>query len=170
MVLINPEKSIIREANLSPFHGLDLIRIFSGKPHTKAEILSSCHERANNCVFPKNCIILKIICPLTLILQGGIAFFVVFSTIFRIFWKTARNGKKCATLPDLKKYSGFPEKSIIWSNKLACFHETSRRRMFSGKPHDLSFELLSSRSVGFICYVLRKNEEFGFRNNCLVIM
>jgi len=52
-------------------------------------------------VFPKNRRISKKTCPLTLILQGGIAYFSIFSAKFMISRKIALNEKKSIILPDL---------------------------------------------------------------------
>jgi len=115
--------------------------------------------------FPKNRHIPEIIRSLTLILQGGIAYFAVFSIRFRISLKIARNEKKSIALPDLKRDSGFSEKSIIWPNNLTCFHGTVRNRMFSEKSLILNRELMSSKCVEFICYKLKKLDNLAFRFN-----
>ena len=140
MVLIISEKSIIREKKISSFHRLGFIKMIYKKSHAQPEILSSCHEVENILCFPKNRRIPEIIRSLTLILQGGIAYFLVFSIRFRISLKIARNEKKSITLPDLKRDSGFSEKSIIWPNNLMCFHGTVRNRMFSEKSLILNRE------------------------------
>jgi len=107
MALISSEKSIIREKKLSSFHRLGFIKMIYKKLHAQPEILSSCHELENILGFPKNRRIPEIIRSLTLILQGGIAYFLVFSIRFRISRKIARNEKKSIALPDLKRDSGF---------------------------------------------------------------
>jgi len=112
--------------------------------------------------FPKNRCIPEIICSLILILQGGIAFFAIFSTEFRISRKIARNGKNLVTLPDLKRDSGFPEKSLIYKKNLTCFHEIIHDRMFSERSQDFSFELMSIKYVGFIYHELEKIKNLGF--------
>jgi len=101
MAMINPEKSIIREKKLSPFHRLDFIRMIYKKSHAQPENLPSCHEMGKSFVFPKNRRISEITCPLTLILQGGIAYFSIFSGRFMISRKIALNEKKSIVLPDL---------------------------------------------------------------------
>jgi len=101
MALINPEKSIIREKKLSPFHRLDFIRMNYKKSHAQPENMPFCHEMGKSFVFPKNRRISEKICPLTLILQGGIACFAIFSARFTISRKIARNEKKSIALPDL---------------------------------------------------------------------
>ena len=127
------------------------------------KICPYCHEMGKSFVFPKNRRIPEIIRSLTLILQGGIAFFAIFSTISTISWKIARNEKKSITLPDLKRDSGFSEKSIIWPNNLTCFHEMVHNRIFSGKSNILNRELMSSKCVEFIFYKLKIMKNLGFR-------
>jgi len=100
-----------------------------------------------------------------LILQGGIAYFLVFSIRFRISREIARNEKKSILLPDSKRHSGFSEKSIIWPNNLTCFYGTVRNRMFSEKSLILNRELMSSKCVEFICYKLKKLHNLAFRFN-----
>jgi len=160
MAVMNPGKSIIRRKNLLPFHRLDFIRMIYKKSHTQANNLSSCHEMENNCVSLRNRTILEIICHLTPILQGGIAFFAVFRAMFRFSRNIARIKNKSVALPDLRRDSGFPKKSLILRTNLSSFHGVVRDRMISGKPYDSNCELMSSRCVGFICYVLRKIEYF----------
>ena len=113
IALKSSEKSIIREKKLSSFHRLAFIKMIYKKSHAQPEILSSCHGVENILGFPKNRRIPEIIRSLTLILQGGIAYFAVFSIRFRISRKIARNEKKSIALPDLKRHSGFSGKSII---------------------------------------------------------
>ena len=156
MTLITPEKSIIRERRLPSFHGLNSIRIFTAKSYGQAKILSSCHGTRNSFVFPKNRRIPEIICLFTPILQGGIAFFAVFAVAFRFFRKIARNGNKSVVLLDLKKDMGFPRKSLISRNNLLPFYKMVCSRIFFDKSHDSNSELMSSRGVGIIRYVLRK--------------
>lgn len=102
MALMNPEKTIIRRRNLLPFHRLDFIRMIYNKSHTQAKNLPSCHEMENNCVFPRKRTIPEKTCLLTPILQGGIAFFAIFSRRFAFSHKTARNGNKSALLSGLR--------------------------------------------------------------------
>jgi len=165
MALINSGELIFRERNLSPFHGLDFIRMIYKKSHDQPENLSYCHETKNSFVFPKNRRISKIIRSLTLILQGGIAFFAIFSTMFRFSRKIVRNGNKSVILPDLRRRLGFPRKSFISRNNLSPLHDTIHNRMISEKSHDLSYGLMSSRCVGIICYVLRKIKYSMFQIN-----
>ena len=150
MALMNPEKSMIRRKNLLPFHRLDFIRMIYNKSHTQAENLPSCHEGENNCVFPRKCTIPENICHLTPILQGGIAFFAVFSIKCRLCQEIARNGKKYVALPDSGKDLGLSEKSLISRNNLLLFHEMIHNRMLSEKSHDLNFNSMSINYVGFI--------------------
>lgn len=165
MALISSEKSIIREKKLSPFHGLDLIQVIYKKSHAQPKILSSCHEIEDILGFPKNRCISEVIRSLTLILQGGIAFFAIFSTELRFFRKITRNEKKSVALPDLKRDLDFPEKSLICLINSICFHEIIHGRIFSDKSHDLSYELMSINCVGFICYNLREVEYSMFQIN-----
>jgi len=150
MALINSGKSIIRERNLSSFCGPDSINMICNKSHAQPEILSSCHEIENIGVFPQNRTILNIICLLTPILQGGIAFFAIFSTRLRFSSKFAQNEKESVVLPDSEEDLGFPGKSLIFKNNLSSFREVIRNRMISGKSHSLSSDLMSSRCVGII--------------------
>jgi len=156
MVSISSEKSIIPGKNLSPFHGLDFIRMIHEKSHAQAENLASCHEMGKSFVFLRNRRIPEKIRFLTLILQGGIAYFAIFLTRFRFSQEIARNEKKSVVLPDLRRDLGFPKKSLILRNNLSPFHEMLFNRMISKKSHDSSFELMYSKCVGIICYVLRK--------------
>ncbi len=165
MALINHKILIIRGLNLLSFHGLDFIRVFQEKSYAQAKYLSSYHETRNSFVYSENRRIPKKNCLLTPILQGGIAFFAIFSTMFRFFQKTARNGKESIVLPDLRQDSGFPRKSLILRTNLSPFHEMVRNRMFLGKSHDSSSELMSSRYVGNICYILRIVEYSMFQIN-----
>ena len=126
------------------------------KSHAQPEILASCHEEENNCVFPKNRTIPEKICLLTLILQGGIAFFAIFSLRCRISPKIARNEKESVTLPDLKKDLGFSDKSLISQNDLMSFHGMDHGRMFYNKSHNSNSDLMSSNYVVYIYCVLRK--------------
>ena len=155
MAFINPKKSIIRETNLSPFHKVELIRMFSEKSYAHPGNLSSCHETGNIVDFPTNRRIPEKTCPLSLILQGGIAFFAVFSSGFRFSSIIARNEKESVALSDVKWDSGFPQKSLILRNNLLPFYGMARDRMFSEKSHDSSFELISSRCVRFNCYIFK---------------
>ena len=150
MVLINSGKSIIQGNNLSSFHGLNLIRMIYKKSHAQPENLLSCHGTENIVGFPINRRIPEKICPLTLILQGGIALFAVFATEFTLSWKIVRNGKKPVALPDSEQRLRFPDKSLILRTNLLSFHGMVRDRMISKKSHDLSSELMSSRYIGII--------------------
>ena len=165
MALINSDESLIRERNLWSFYRLNFIRMIYKKTHTQSENLSSCHEKENNCVFPRNRSVSEIICHLTLILQGGIAFFAVFSPGFRFSLIIVRNGKQSIVLPDLGKDSGFPDKSLISQNDLMPFHRMNHDRMFYNKSHILNSDLMSSKCVVFICYVSKKNEYSMFQIN-----
>lgn len=165
MALINSEELIIRKRNLSPFHGLNPIRMIYKESHTQPGNLSSCHEIKKPFVFLKNRHISRIICHLTLILQGGIALFAIFSTRFRFSQEIAQNGKESVALPYLGKDLGFSKISFISRNNLLSFHEMACDRMFSGKSHNLNSELMSSRCVGYFHYVLRKIEYFIFQIN-----
>ncbi len=165
MALINSGKLIIRERNLSSFHRSSSIRIFSDKSHIHPEILPSCHEIGKIGVFGENRRIPEKICLLTPILQGGIAFFAVFSLGLRFSPKTARNGNKSVVLPDLRKRLGFSRKSLISQNDLMSSYGMNHDRMFYNKLHDLNFDLMSSKCVGFICYVLKKSEYSMFQIN-----
>jgi len=165
MTLINYKNSIIRGKNLSAFHRLGFISIIYKKSHAQTETLPSCHEVGNIKVFPKNRPISEKICHLTLILQGGIAFFAIFSTQFGFSRKTARNERKSVALPDVNQDLGFPKKSIIWSNNSMWFHEMVRGRIFPKKSHDSNSELMSIKCVGFICQILRKVDYSMFQIN-----
>ena len=165
MALINSEESIIRERNLSPFHGLNPIRMIYKKSHKQPDNLSPYHEIKKSFVFPENRHISGKICHLTPILQGGIALFAIFSTRFRFSQKITRNRKKSFALPYLGKDLGFLEKSLICSRDLMCFYDMIHNRMFPEKSHDSNSELMSSGYVEFIYYVLRKIEYFIFQIN-----
>jgi len=156
MALINSGKSIIRERNLSPFHGLNPIRMIYKKSYAQTDNLSPCHEIRKSFVFPENRHISGIICHLTPILQGGIALFAIFSIKCRFYQEIAQNGKESFTLPDVNQDLGFIKKSLIYKKDSMCFHEMVYNRMFSEKSHDSNSELMSSICVGFIYYVLRK--------------
>ncbi len=165
MAFIKFEKPSIREKNLPSYHGLDFIRGFQGKSHAQPKNLPSCHEMGKSFVFPNNRCVSEKVCFLALILQGGIAYFAIFSTMFTMSRKIARNEKKYVALPDLKRDFCFPKKSFISRNNLSPFHDTIHNCMFSEKSHDLSYGLMSSRCVGIICYVLRKIKYSMFQIN-----
>jgi len=165
MAFIKLEKSTIRGINLSSYHRLDFIRMIYKKTHTQPENLSSCHEMENNCVFLRNRYISEKICHLTLILQGGIAYFAIFSLRLGFSSKIARNEKESVTLSGLKKDLGFSDKSLISQNDLMPFHGMDHNRMFYNKSHNLNSDLMSSNCVVFIYYVLRKIECFMFQIN-----
>lgn len=112
MALISSEKLIIRERNLLPFHGLNLIHMIYKKSYTQPDNLSSCYEKRNTLGFPRNRRISGNICLLTLILQGEIALFAIFSTIFRFSQKIARNGNKSALLSGLRHSLGICRKIV----------------------------------------------------------
>jgi len=154
MVSISSEKSIIPGKNLSPFHGLDFIRMIHEKSHAQPENLSSCHEKENICVFCRNRSLSEIICLLGLILQGGIAFFAIFSTMFRFSRKTARIENKSVALPDLRRRLGFPRKSLILRINLLPFHEIVHNCRIPGKSHDSNCKLMFSKCIGNICHEL----------------
>ena len=165
MSVINFKKSIIQGTNLPSCHGLDLIRMIYKKSYAQPENLLSCDETENIVGFPINRRIPEKICPLTLILQGGIALFAVFATEFTLSWKIVRNGKKPVALPDSEQRLRFPEKSLILRNNLSPFHGTIQDRMISGKSHNLNSDLMSSNCVVFICYVLKESEYSMFQIN-----
>lgn len=150
MSVINFKKSIIQGTNLLSCHGLNLIRMIYKKSHAQPENLLSCHGTENIVGFPINRRIPEKICPLTLILQGGIALFAVFATEFTLSWKIVRNGKKPVALPDSEQRLRFPDKSLILRTNLLSFHGMVRDRMISKKSYDLSSELMSSRYIGII--------------------
>lgn len=165
MVSIDSKKSIIKGNNLLSFYRLNFIWVFHNKSHVQHRNLPSCHEMGNIGVLHENRPISEKISFLTLILQGGIAFFVIFSLRCRISGKITRNEKESVVLPDLKKDFGFSDKSLIYLNDLMCFHGMVRNHMFLGKSYNLNSDLMSSNCIVFIYYILRKIDYSMFQIN-----
>lgn len=105
IALISSEKSIISGNNPSSCHELSFVCAFPENRIVQPTILSSYRDLGNTSVSCKNRCISRKIRFLTLILQGGIAFFAIFSAILRFMEKSHETGKESVTLPDLERSS-----------------------------------------------------------------